>query len=170
MPIRLVILDLDETLWRGKVYFMELPFKRLNESIISDLHGQRIRIYPKTRELLVSLRDLQIPRGIASWNFRDKAEEAMKLFGILEFFPEPLRKIWLERGRMKHLMIQEIIKEIRKVKPSLKYSEILYYDDDRSYFERVWDMVSPEIRCLQAGVDLKTPYEILGYIQRTRER
>lgn len=93
MPIRVVVLDADETLWSGKAYLMELPFKLLNENTVSDLNGQAVKIHPKTRELLISLRDSEIATGIASWNFRDKAEEAFRLFSILEFFPEPLRKM-----------------------------------------------------------------------------
>lgn len=165
MPIRVVVLDADETLWSGKAYLMELPFKLLNENTVSDLNGQAVKIHPKTRELLISLRDSEIATGIASWNFRDKAEEALRLFSILEFFPEPLRKIWLEGGRMKHLMIQEIVEQVRKKDPSLKYSQVLFYDDDRSYFEDVHEIVSPDIHCVQAGIDLKTPYQILEYIE-----
>ena len=167
MQIRLVILDLDETMWKGRVYYMEPPFERPDSNTISDSNGCTIRIHPKTRELLARLRKLEIITGIASYNSRDKAEEAMRLFGILEFFPEPLRKIWLEKGRMKHLMIQEIIEEVKKADPTLKYSQVLYCDDEKGYFERVRETVSPKIHCLQAGVDLKMPYEILSYLERT---
>ena len=38
-------------------------------------------------------------------------------------------------------------------------------DDDRSYFEDVHEIVSPDIHCVQAGIDLKTPYQILEYIE-----
>lgn len=168
MPIKLVVLDLDETMWKGRVYYMEPPFEKLDADTISNMYGRTVRIYPKTRELLVKLQELGIATGIASFNFRDRAEEVMRLFGILEFFPEPLRKIWLEKGRMKYLMIQEIIEEVKKKDPTLDYSQVLYYDDEKSYFEKVLETVSPKIHCLQAGVDLKMPYEILSYLERTK--
>jgi magnesium-dependent phosphatase-1 len=168
MPIRLVVLDADESLWKGRVGRMELPFERLDENTVSDSCGQTVALHPKTRGLLVELRKSGIAIGMASWNYQNKAEEALNLLGILEFFPDPLRKIWHERGTMKHLMIQEIVEEVRKKNPSLKYSEVLFYDDDRSYFNRVHRLVSPDIHCVQAGVDLGLPYEILGYVARTR--
>jgi len=168
MPIRLVILDADESLWKGRVGSMELPFERPNENTVCDPYGQTVILHSKTRALLESLRESGIAIGMASWNHRDKAEEAMRLLGILEFFPDPLRKIWNENGMMKHLMIQEIIEEIKKKTPSLKYSEVLFYDDDRSYFERVHTLVSPDIHCLQAGIDLAFPYEILNHIAKIR--
>ena len=167
MPIRLVILDADESLWRGRVGWMELPYKILDENTVSDSYGQKVSIHPKTRGLLTNLRDSRIAIGMASWNRKEKAEEALRLLGLLEFFPEPLRKIWHEKGRMKHIMIQEIIDEVQREDPSLRYSQVLFYDDDRSYFENVHKLVSPDIHCVQAGVDLKIPYEILGFIERT---
>ena len=122
---------------------------------------------PKTGGLLFRLQESKIKTGMASFNFREKAEEPMRLFGILEFYQEPLRKIWLERGRMKHLMIQEIIEGVKKEDLTPKYSQVLYYDDEKGYFERGRETVSPEIHCLQAGVDMMTPYDILSYIERT---
>ena len=165
LGIRLVILDADESLWRGRVGLVDMPFKKLDENTISSAYGQKITLFPKTRELLARLRDSKIAVAMASWNEKSKTEEALRLFEILEFFPEPVRKIWWERGRMKHLMIQEIIGEVRKSVPSLEYSEVLFYDDDQRYFEKICSSVSPDIHCIQAGVDLKIPYEILGYIE-----
>ena len=168
MPIRLVILDADESLWRGRAGRMELPFKRLDDNTVSDLTGQKIRVHPRTRELLLRLRESNIAVGMASWNRREKVEQILRLLGMLEFFPDPLRKIWYERGRMKHLMIQEMVEEASRETPSLEYSQVLFYDDDPSYFENIRRLVSPEIHCIQAGIDMKTPYEILQYIKRTK--
>jgi len=166
MSIRLVIFDADQSLWSGRVGFMDLPFERIDRDTISSAYGNTITLFPKTRRLLRSLKDAGVTIGMASWNEDYKVEEALRLLELLEFFPRSLRKVWWERGKMKHLMIAEIIEEVKRDRLDLKYSEILFYDDDPRYFPQVHETLSPEIHCLQAGVDLKIPHEILDYIEK----
>jgi len=75
-PVRLVILDLDLTLWDHRnVTGLARPFRRISDEAVEDERGVRVSLYPGVRRLLDSLRTRGLIIACASWNDPQPVEE-----------------------------------------------------------------------------------------------
>jgi len=90
--IKLVIFDLDETLWsmeEGYCSILRPPLQQVGPDTIVDSIGRKIELYGGVRELLQSLGDAGIILSVASKNDPEPATEVMKRFRIYDFFTYP---------------------------------------------------------------------------------
>lgn len=101
--MKLVIWDLDETLWSGTIY-----------------HNDDVKIKPETKEVLKQLDKLGIIQVVCTHNEQDKAEEELNRQGILKYF----RYVYGSLTRDKPEMIAEMLHEA-KVRPD----EAIFIDD-----------------------------------------
>lgn len=126
----LVVFDLDFTLWDcgGTWCDHTNPPYYLQNGMIRDDDGRKIRLYDDVLEILAQLEHQQISMAVASrTSAPDWADELMKLFDIKKYFQYfeiyPGSKISHFRS------LQE--------KTGLKYSDMMFFDDESRNIEEV---------------------------------
>jgi len=162
-PVRLVILDLDLTLWDHRnVTGLARPFCRVNDDAVEDERGVRVSLYPGVRRLLDSLRTRGLIIACASWNDPQPVEEIFNLFNLGHYFD--YRKV--EPHPHKQQTISALFAELAASGVRLAPDEVLYVDDRTIHLDAVREAVGP-IRFLQYGVDIRSLDEVLAYLDRT---
>lgn len=134
--IKLVIFDLDETLWsmeEGYCSILRPPLQQVGPDTIVDSIGRKIELYGGVRELLQSLRDAGIILSVASKNDPEPATEVMKRFGIYDFFTYPQLE-WGPKVRLVQRLL-DIMAERDGVE--IMPAEALLVDDWRSNVNEV---------------------------------
>ncbi|RLG46076.1 MAG: magnesium-dependent phosphatase-1 [Thermoproteota archaeon] len=148
---RLIILDLDRTLWDHEdVSRLSPPFRRVSEWEVVDSSGETVRLRAGAREFLRSVRGLGVLLAVASWNRRDRAEPIMDLLGILEFFD----LLVIEFHPRKDEMVEKILGEL-----GVRPEEAVFIDDDPAMIERVGKRF-PGIALILFGRDASSFEEI----------
>ncbi len=163
MPIRLVILDLDLTLWDHKnVTALVRPFRRIDDDAIEDQSGVRVTLFPGVRTLLDGLRERGLIVACASWNDPRPVEEIFDLLNLGHYFDH--KKV--EPHPHKQQTVSALFSELAASGVTLSPDEVLYVDDRRIHLDAIHAAVGP-IRFLQYGVDTRSLDEVLVYLDRT---
>jgi magnesium-dependent phosphatase-1 len=166
VPIRLVILDCDRTLWdHGDVTRLARPFRRVGPDAVEDQAGVRVSLFPETRPLLAGLRQRGLIVACASWNEPQPVHEIFTLLEIGAYFDH--RKV--EPHPDKHLTIGALLAELARGGVVLNPFQVLYVDDRRIHLEAVRSAVGP-VRFLQYGVDIRKLTDVLDYLDAHRDR
>jgi magnesium-dependent phosphatase-1 len=164
VTIKLVILDLDRTLWdHHNVTELRAPFSRVDAQTVADADGVPVRLQPGARELLDTLRERGILISIASWNEPAPAFAILETLGLRDYFVHPKVEFHPYKERMVSDLVQELTAEGVRVRPE----EILYVDDRALHFKRVRHAVGP-VQTLQAGVDIRDLRDVIGYLDGGR--
>ncbi len=125
---KLVVFDLDETLWSvsdGLCNLIQPPFRMENSDRLVGQRGLWVELFPGVRGLLQNLKSRGIRISLASRNDAEPTKKLLEFMGILEFFSYPQLN-W----RPKEDSIQKIIRDLqRKEKVSVKPDEVLFVDD-----------------------------------------
>ncbi len=157
MPVRLVIFDLDGTLWEctaGVCGRLLPPLALEGPDALIDATGARLRLLPGARALLETLRGQGILLSAASLNDEPVAREALQLLGIEELFSYPQL-----RSHPKDLSIRNILHLFaERAGIRLAPQEVLFVDDQSDNVRMARDL---GVRVLQAGRDVKALPEIL---------
>ncbi len=162
MKIKLVVLDLDGVIWDHlNASELQLPLKKINANTLEDVKGEKISINPGIRYLLEKLKEKGIIISVASWNDPKPVFEALKLFGITEYFKHPQIMDQPNKGEM----IKSILEKLREENITVKPEETLYIDDRLVHLEEVKKIV-PGVHFLQIWVDVKDMDEILEFIEK----
>jgi magnesium-dependent phosphatase-1 len=163
--VRLVILDLDLTLWDHRnVSGLALPFRRVSADAVEDQHGVRVTLFPGVHSLLNGLRERNLIVACASWNDPEPVDEIFDLLALGEFFDH--RKV--EPHPHKERLVAALLQSLRAAGQDLAPSEILYVDDRRIHLDGIYAAVG-QIRFLQFGVDIRRPDEVLAFLDRLRD-
>ncbi len=164
MPVRLVILDLDLTLWDHRnVTALVRPFRRVGDDAIADQDGVRVSLFPGVRPLLDGLRDRGLIVACASWNDPRPVEEILDLLHLGHYFDH--KKV--EPHPHKQQTVSALFSELAEAGVRLAPEEVLYVDDRTIHLDAVRAAVGP-IRFLQFGVDIRTLDEVLAYLDQER--
>lgn len=148
---RLIILDLDRTVWNHEdVSRLVPPFRRVSEREVVDSSGEAVRLRDGVREFLRSAKRSGALLAVASWNRKERAEPIMELLGILEFFD----LLVIEFHPRKDEMVEEILRELR-VRPE----EAVFIDDDPRMIRRVGERF-PRISLILFGEDVSSFREL----------
>ena len=110
--IKMVIWDLDDTLWHGSVYYKDKEVVKLKDG---------------SKEVLKELNKRGIKNVVCSKNYFEDGESKLKEFDILKYFDD-LKINW----NLKSENIKEILK-----KYGLRKEEVLFVDDDAFQREEV---------------------------------
>lgn len=128
LKYRLVVFDLDETLWTvsdGLCNLIEPPFRLDTPDRLVGQRGLWVELFPGVRDLLEFLRDRGSYISLASRNDAEPTMRLLEFLNIAEYFTAP-QLCW----KPKEESIQRIMKEIHKRdKKTIKPDEVLFVDD-----------------------------------------
>ncbi|MAG20423.1 hypothetical protein CL618_03250 [archaeon] len=110
--IKMVVWDLDNTLWEGSVYYKD---------------KEKVKLKEGSKEVLKELKKREIKNVVCSKNYFEDGEKKLKEFGLLEFF-EDLKINW----ELKSKNVLELMEKFNVSK-----EEVLFVDDDAFQREEV---------------------------------
>lgn len=170
VPISLVVLDGDDTLWygldggfiSGVTYQDEgrddFTFRRFEGDLIVRSDGQRFVLYPEVRQVLEELKQKGTLISLASYNCPSPMSEALKAFGIHQYFKHPQ----VEWSGHKDRMILRILDAFQREGYLVRPENTLFVDDDL-YGRYRPQMNRIGVPFLQRGVDIHDLSEILNH-------
>ncbi|MDQ7850564.1 MAG: magnesium-dependent phosphatase-1 [Armatimonadota bacterium] len=162
MAVKLVIFDLDRTLWdHANVSALVLPVHRVDEETVEDAAGTRVRLHPGARQVLEELHRRGVVLSIASWNQPEPVFAVLEALGLREYFLLPR----VEPHPYKERTIPELLSDLSARGLALHPREVLYVDDRALHLRRVRAAL-PEIHTLQPGVEITALAEVLAFVDR----
>lgn len=160
MAVRLVILDLDRTLWdHHNVTELQPPFHRVDAETVEDATGIRVRLRPGAREVLGALRERGVLISVASWNEPAPVFAILDTFELTRFFTCPQ----VEPHPYKERTIAALLAELAARGTAVAPEEVLFIDDRALHLRRVRAAVGP-IQTLHAGVEITDLREVLNVV------
>lgn len=158
--VKLVVFDADETLWsveRGFASTLVLPLRKVDDDVVVDAAGVRVRLFPGVRGLLEELKRRGVLVSLASANDEEpnKVEMLLELFGIREYFLFP-QVCWERKSRS----VRKIVELVRGMGVDLEFSEVLFVDDSEY---NILDVKGgcPGVKTLQVGRDIAGVAQLL---------
>ncbi|MBS7251718.1 MAG: magnesium-dependent phosphatase-1 [Candidatus Freyarchaeota archaeon] len=164
MPIKLIVFDVDETLWSVSVTFtsfLKPPLRLVEVNEIRDSQEAKVKLFPEVRELLKTIKEKGILMSIASLNDPEPnlVMECLKLFKIADYFIYPQVN---HKGKNRNIKtILKLIKEKEGIQ--IDYSEIIFVDDQELNTRSVMKGC-PGIKAVHLGTDIKNIGQILNLI------
>ncbi|MGC9147241.1 magnesium-dependent phosphatase-1 [Infirmifilum uzonense] len=153
--VRLLILDLDRTLWsHPDISTTSPPYRRVSDEELVDSNGEVIKLNPCARKLLEDARVKGVLLAVASWNYPEKGMSALEAFGLSDYF----KVIVIEPHPFKDKMIRKILGALN-VKPE----EAVFVDDNPAICERV-SKAFPSLKVLNLGRDLMSLCELFDML------
>ncbi len=161
MVIKVVIFDLDGTLWdHPDVSSLRLPFRKLDEDLAVDADGVKVRLFSGVRKVLKKLSAEGKILSVASWNRPEPALQLLGIFRLLGFFKYP--KIYPHPR--KYEMILELLNDLRAKGFDVSPEEVVYIDDRTIHIEDVWRQVG-QVKFIHMWKDAKSYAELLRIIR-----
>lgn len=158
--IRVAVFDADGTLWENDgISSLNPPFNEVDENTLADQNGVELRLFPGVRQLLRDLTAKGIIVSMASWNRPEPVFEALRKFGIADYFTHPK----VEFHPNKHEMIKRLLADLEAEGTIVKPEEILYVDDQTWHIGKVREEVGP-VRFLQVGTDIPRIADLLKFV------
>ncbi len=154
---KLVILDLDGTLWdHWDASKLEPPFRLINRDTLVDRKGEKLRLYPGVRTFLYSLRKCRLKVTVASWNKPSIILPILDILDLMRF----LNFYIIEYHDRKDLMIRKIINWYERECEEIKPSEIVYIDDRDIHIKQIRENIG-EVFFIMIWRDVRGYNEIL---------
>ncbi len=147
---KLVILDLDKTVWDHEdASSLKPPFKKHSSDEVVDSEGTIVKLNSGVKSFLEICNAVGIHVSIASWNKPIVAFKLLNEFGILKYFQNPV----IEFHSEKDLMIEKILKKFKRQGQSFNQNKIVFVDDNPNMIAKV-KMKFPKIKTILFGVDV----------------
>jgi len=152
MPLKLIILDLDGTLWSHKdISSTSPPFTRIDDETLVDSANNFVRLDSCARRLLESAKKKGILLAIASWNNPDIALQALRVLGLDGFFDFPV----VEPHPGKNRMVEKILAELGVD------AEDAVFVDDTEYMVELVRARFPGMSVYRVGGDIRDLCELM---------
>ncbi|MEM2984389.1 MAG: magnesium-dependent phosphatase-1 [Candidatus Jordarchaeaceae archaeon] len=164
MPTKLIVFDVDGTLWSISVaftVFLKPPLRLVDANEIRDSQDAKVKLFPEVRELLKTLREKGILMSIASLNDPEPnlVMECLKLFKIADYFIYPQVN---HKGKNRNIKtILKLLKEKEGIQ--INYPEVIFVDDQELNTRSVMKGC-PGIKAVHLGTDIKNIGQILNLI------
>jgi len=164
LPIKLVVFDVDETIWRVSVTytsFLKPPLRIIGTSELCDSVGARVKLFSGVREVLKGLQEKGVLMSIASLNDPepDMVAECLKLFGISDYFIYPQVN---HKGKNRNIKtILKLLKEKEAIE--ISYPEIIFVDDQELNTRSVMKGC-PGIKAVNLGSDINNITQVLNLL------
>ena len=128
LKYKLIVFDLDETLWTvsdGLCNLIEPPFRMATPDRLVGQRGLWVELHPGVREMLKVFKERGAFVSLASRNDAEPTKKLLEFMGILDDLFEP-QLCW----KPKEESIEKIIKLLKKKEGvSVKPDEVLFIDD-----------------------------------------
>jgi magnesium-dependent phosphatase-1 len=152
MPPKLIILDLDGTLWSHKdISSTRPPFIRIDNETLVDSANNFVRLDPCARRLLESAKKNGVLLAIASWNNPDIALQALRVLELDGFFDFPV----VEPHPGKDRMVEKILAKLGVD------AEDAVFVDDTEYMVDLVRARFPGMSVYRVGGDIRDLCELL---------
>ena len=152
MPPKLIILDLDGTLWSHKdISSTRPPFTRIDDETLVDSANNFVRLDPCARTLLESAKKKGVLLAIASWNNPDIALQALRVLGLDNFFDFPV----VEPHPGKDRMVEKILARLGVD------AEYAVFVDDTEYMVELVRARFPRMSVYRVGGDIRDLCELI---------
>lgn len=159
--IKLIVLDVDRTIWsHHNSSDLVPPFKLLSTNLVKDRYGSKVRLNEKLREFLEFSRKKGLLLSIASWNEPENVLELLSMFSIVNYFVFPT----IEPHPNKSHMIQKIISNLGEKGIRISPEEILYIDDRDIHLREVRAILG-NVLFLKYGSDVKNWQEVVNVVK-----
>jgi magnesium-dependent phosphatase-1 len=164
LPIKLVVFDVDDTLWKVSVTFasfLKPPLKLIETNELTDSQDARVKLFPGVRETLKNLHEKGILMSIASLNDPEPnlVMECFKIFGIADYFIYPQIN---HKGKNRN--IKTILKLLRERDDmEINCSETLFVDDQELNIKSV-RRGCPGIKAIHLGSEINRVSQILNLL------
>jgi magnesium-dependent phosphatase-1 len=161
--MRLLVLDLDGTLWDHEDASQLAPPYEFYEDYLIDAYGEELHLFPGVREFLdwASERFLL---SIASWNVEEKVRPILEGFDLWDYFLFPK----IEGHPDKADMIRRTIEELESIGYTI--DDVIYVDDRAIHVDKIkmelLKMELPEVDFIHMGVDVKSFEELKQLLEK----
>jgi magnesium-dependent phosphatase-1 len=157
-PIKLVVFDLDRTIWNHpNVSSLVLPLKLVALDSVKDACGSEVTLIKGILETLETMTERGLAISVASWNDPPIVLELLRLLKLQRFFRFPQ----IEWDVPKIQMIRAIVSAIQRTEGmQIEYDEILFVDDKDEQLRAVRE-ANRQIRLAKAWAKPKSPQQLL---------
>ncbi|WP_456423358.1 magnesium-dependent phosphatase-1 [Thermococcus sp.] len=158
--MRLLVLDLDGTLWNhGDASRLSPPY-RFSGDCLFDSKGERLCLFPGVREFLEWAKGKFI-LSIASWNVEEIVKPILEGFGLWDYFLFPKIETHPDKGDM-------ILRTVRDLENAgYTVGDVIYVDDRDIHIDGV-KSVFPSIRFIRMWDDVKSFGELIQHLEKPR--
>jgi len=158
--IKIVVLDLDGTLWDHlDASSLVEPLKLIDYNIVVDGKGERLSLNPHVRWFLENVSKLDILLATASWNNPTITIKVLELLGVKNYF----QYLGIEPHPHKYRILLKIMKWYKRLHGIINPREILYVDDRRIHLDEIHRYVG-DVLFLQMWKDITGFRELYEYI------
>ncbi len=160
--MRLLVLDLDGTLWDHEDASRLVPPYEFHGDCVVDAFGERLCLFPGVREFLewASGRFLLT---IASWNVEERVRPILEGFGLWDYFLFPK----IEGHPNKADMIMRTLEELASIGYNME--DVIYVNDRDIHVDDI-KMTLPEVDFVHMWVDVKSFEELRELLERWGDR
>jgi len=156
--MRLLVLDLDGTLWDHEdASILDPPFEFRGDRLI-DSTGQELCLFPGVREFLEWASE-RFTLSIASWNLKEKVRPILEGFGLWDYFLFPK----IEDHPNKADMIRRTLEELALIGYTVE--DVIYVDDRDVHIDDI-KVILPEVDFIHMWVDVKSFEELRELLER----
>ncbi len=159
--MRLLILDLDKTLWDHYDASQLVPPFRTHGTELIDALGNKLKLFDGVVEFLDWAKE-RFVLSIASWNVEKLVRPILEEFNIWHYFVFPK----IENHPDKADMIVRTLQELKN--SGYEIEEVIYIDDRTLHLDKIKKR-TPDIRFIQMWVDVKNFEELREYLMKELE-
>ncbi len=155
----LLLLDLDGTLWDHlDISSLEPPFRRVEEGVIEDSRGVRVRLYNYMAELARWARSRGALVVSLSWNEPEKAISALKAFGVDALFHWHVIEPHPWKGRA-------LARFLERARIRIPPQHMIYFDDRDIHLDDIYFHVGP-VKYVRSHRDCSSFEECVELVSR----
>ena len=152
MSMRLLVLDLDGTLWDHEDASRLTPPYELHGECILDANGEELCLFPGVREFL-DWASRRFILTIVSWNVEERVRPILEGFGLWDYFIFPK----IEGHPNKADMIRRTLDELSSIGHGTK--DVIYVDDRCIHVDEIKTTL-PKVDFVHTWVDVKSFEEL----------
>lgn len=156
--MRLLVLDLDGTLWDHEDASRLKPPYRFSGDCLFDSRGEMLCLFPGVHEFLEWASE-RFVLSIASWNLEERVRPILEGFGLWDYFMFPK----IEGHPNKADMIRRTLEELASI--GYNVEDVIYVDDRDLHVDEV-RMTLPEVDFVHMWVDVKSFEELRELLER----
>lgn len=146
--MKLLVLDLDGTLWDHEDASRLVPPLRVAGDKVVDAYGEELTLFPGVRDFLEWAKG-RFLLSVASWNLEEFVRPILEAFGLWGYFLFPK----IEGHPDKASMIERTLLELKSA--GYAVDGVIYVDDRTLHVDEVVNAI-PDLKFIQMWADVKS--------------